>query len=365
LETAKKMVEIGAEHVSVGPVEAWDFDFRDREFFYMPSKGEFLTPDHFKSGFVVSFRERSLDVSYVEYFIGPPEDFIFQSGWGINIINEDLNSKNFHAETVKRTGLAAPLNPPALLNLVRFNADDYGNNEFRVIQYPPGGWEVDPSLIDPAGNLPNLRDHIFQQWFVGFPEKVPTIVGTSITATAGPDDLQVFFCRFEGSGAFAELLYPTTTNLGIDVGGAILYRDDLDFNFPDEVENGFYHYVWTTDQSFFSYYSKTQRKYKNYRWGPGALGYLTPLVDMDRRIDAALSNGNLLSFENNRCYVYDSDGDKLYSFLLGGLHFCYETYFGGVPHVVFSLGAWLDFNDQRELFFTVYAIPTDRLEELQ
>jgi hypothetical protein len=364
IETAGKMVELGAQEITVGPVWVWDFDFRNREYYFMPNKavgGPPYDPNEFKNGFIVSVDERSFDLSFVEYMGGPPDNYYFQRGWGEGIDNDDPDTNNYFAETVKG---AAPFAFPFLLNFIRYEPKDYRNNQLRVIRYPPSpDWEIDPGSIDPE--LPNLRNLIYWQWFDPIPEKWPIIIGASIAPIDDPNnDLQVFFCKFEGSGDFAEVSYPTSDTSGLNISGSTLHRDNLDFNFPNDVENGFYHYLWSMDLSFFSYYSKTQHKYKNYRWD--AAGLLEPLVEMERRIDAALTNGDLLSFQNNRCYVYNGHGKKQYDFLMGGLHFCYEIYLGGVPHTVFTLPAMLTEHDHDdELYFYVYILPTDRLRELQ
>jgi len=380
IETARKMEELGAVRVKIGPVWVWDFDFRNREYYFMPNKavgGLPLDPNEFKNGFIVSVDERSFDLSYVEYMGGPPENYFFQRGWGEGIDNDDPDSNNYFAETVKG---AAPFTSPYLLNFIRYEPKDYRNNQLRVIQYPPPPaippdpetWEIRSSDIYSSG-LPNFGDFVFDNYNaenVSDPDltEVPVVIGSSMTAAdALNSDDQFIFCKFRGGGYFAEFFYPTDPSRGIDPTAPALHRDNLDFNFPDDVENGFYHHVWSLDLSFFSYFSKTQHKYKNYRWD--AAGLLEPLVDMDRRIDAALTNGNLLSFENNRCYVYNSHGKKQYDFLMGGLHFCYEIYLGGppgVPHTVFTLPAMMTERDQEdELYFYVYILPTDRLKELQ
>ena len=220
-----------------------------------------------------------------------------------------------------------------------------------------------PNTIPKNGSSPN---HLPS----GDPSKNPTIIGSSISPRPFPDpsDEQAFLCKFDGSGLFAEVVYNTDPFNGI-VAPFVL-RDDLDFSFPDELENGFYYRNLFTDISYLSYYSNTQRKYKNYSWGPGMPANLKPLVRMDRRIDAVLTTGQLLSFENNRCYVYNGEGEKQYDFLLGGLHFCYEieTDLTGIPrrYLIFTLPAWLSLRDQEdELYFNVYAFPTDMLSELQ
>jgi hypothetical protein len=177
------------------------------------------------------------------------------------------------------------------------------------------------------------------------------------------DDLQVFFCRYDGNGRFAEVSYETDTGSGL-INPAII-NDDVVFSFPDEIENAFYFHNWNTLVSYLSYYSKTQRKYKNYRWGPGP-PLLDLLIQMDRRIDAVLSTGQLLSFENNRCYVYDSAGNEEFDFLVGSLHFCYEIEWGGIYYSVFTLPAWLGLGDHDdELHFNVYLLPSDQLDQLQ
>jgi hypothetical protein len=365
IETAGKMVELGAQEITVGPVWVWDFDFRNREYYFMPSKavgGLPLGPDDFKNGFIVSVDERSFDLAFVEYSGDPPDEYYFQRGWGEGIDNDDPDTNNYFAETVK-----GPV--PFLLNFIRYEPKDYQNNQLRVIQYPPNpDWEVDPDTIDPPSPgpyLPNLGENTYRYMFDPDLTKWPTIIGSSITPVDAADDMQVCFCKFEGNGNFAEIFYSLALpNWGIDATAPLLHRDNLVFNFPNNVDNGFYHYLWSMDLSFFSYYSKTQHKYKNYRWD--AAGLLEPLVEMERRIDAALTNGNLLSFDNNRCYVYNSHGKKQYDFLMGGLHFCYEIYLSGVPHTVFTLPAMQTERDHDdELYFYVYVLPTDRLRELE
>ena len=377
IDTARKMEDLGAEHVRIGPIWIWDFDFRNREYYFMPNKaigGPPLDLNEFKNGFIVSVDERSVDLSFVEYVGGPPDNYFFQRGWGEGIDNDELDTNNYFAEPVKG---AAPFTPPYLLNFIRYEPKDYRNNQLRVIQWPPSpDWEVHPDTIDPPSPgpfLPNLGENTYFYLFSTDPLKWPTIVGSSISPVDAGDDLQVCFCKFEGSGNYAEVFYSAVSKStppeiwGIDATAPLRHRDNLDFNFPDDVENGFYHYIGSMDMSFFSYYSKTQRKYKNYRWD--VAGLLEPLIEMDHRIDAALSNGDLLSFEKNRCYVYDSHGEKQYDFLMGGLHFCYEIYLGGppgVPHIVFTLPAMQTEHDREdELYFYVYILPTNRLRELQ
>jgi len=356
LGTAKKMVELGAEHISVGPIWVWDFDFRDREYYFIPNKG--MINDDFRSGFIARVAERFFDLSYVEYL--PPDFYELWSGWGIDITNDDSNRLNFHAETIKWG---------PFLSFIRFDAKDYRNNQYFRIEWMPGNFDV-PDVLSTGDPEGHLRSFIHSNVFGSDPAKNPTIIGSSISPRPfpNPSDEQAFLCKFDVSGLFAEVVYNTDPVIGIAAHSII--RDDLDFSFPDKLENAFYYRNLFTDISYLSYYSNTQRKYKNYSWGPGMPANLKPLVKMDRRIDAVLTTGQLLSFENNRCYVYDGEGEKEYDFLLGGLHFCYEieTDLTGIPrrYLIFTLPAWLSLHDQEdELYFNVYMFPTDRLSELQ
>ena len=89
---------------------------------------------------------------------------------------------------------------------------------------------------------------------------------------------------------------------------------------------------------------------------------------MTKRIDAVLSSQELLSFENGACTVYDRNGNELYSFPLGGLHFCYEKWTAppGEYRLYFSLPTWIygyeGSGDQ--LILSVYSLPTKSLRAL-
>jgi hypothetical protein len=350
LETARKMKELGADQVTVGPLRVWDFDFRDRRFYFIPNKGS--ATEELKSGFIAVADERSFGLSYVNHVT--PDIFEVHGGWGIEITNADSHRLNFRAETIK----GGPF-----LSLIRFDARDYKNNEYFLIEWNTASYWISDHVVI------HLRSFINEDsaTFGGDLNKLPTIIGSSIWPRPSFDgyDDQVFFCRFDGNGRYAELRYRTDPAGGLSSGAVI--RDDIEFWFPDEFENAFYYRNANTDVSYLSYYSKVQRKYKNYSWGPGP-ALLNPLINMDRRIDAVLTTGQLLSFENNRCYVYDANGEKEYDFLLGGLHYCYEIdLFGtGRFYAIFALPGWLKQRDQDdELYFYVYALPTDLLDQLQ
>jgi len=296
--------------------------------------------------------ERSFELSYVEYV---PDYFNLYKDWGTGITNQNPKTLNFHAETIKGD---------LCLGFTRFNSDNYTTNRYILLAGPPSG------LIDWQVIEYNLRDKINLEAFGGDPTKNPTVIGSSIWPRPYSDnyDDQVFFCRLAGSGRYAEVRYDTDPSSGLKTPPNFI-REDIEFIFPDDFENAFYYHDGNTNISFLSYYSNTQRKYKNYSWET-ALPLLKPLIDMDRRINAVLTTRQLLSFEDNRCYVYDEQGKEQFDFLLGGLHFCYEIeldlYGTPVSYLVFTLPARLGMWDaEDELYFKVYLLPTDLLEELK
>jgi len=351
IETARKMMELGAKHVTVGPINIWDFGVEDREFYFIPNKG--IVDDDFKSGFIAVEDDRSFGLSYVDHMGGDIYDL-----WGIggtDLTNSDDKTLNLHAETIKWG---------PFLSFIRFDAGDYRNNHYYLIEWPPP-FPPDWMRLDL-----HLRSFLHADVFSSDPARNPTIIGSSIwpKPSALGYDHQVFFCRFDGNGRYAEVRYETEQISGLKNGS--IFNNDMEFSFPDDFDNAFYFHNQMTLTSYLSYYSPVQRKFKNYSWPNLPDPPLKPLVDMDRRIDAVVSTGRLLSFENSRCYVYDEEGYEQFDFLLGGLHFCYEIEldFFGIPTncLVFTLPAWLGLWDQDdELYFNVYAFPTDLIEKLK
>ena len=98
-----------------------------------------------------------------------------------------------------------------------------------------------------------------------------------------------------------------------------------------------------------------------YRWDttitPAAL-----LAGVTRRIDAVLTDGDLVSTQDGTLTIYDSNGVKVNSVPLAGMQFCYEAYVGGTPYVFFSLS--LSFPHE-SWALRAYAIPTSALRGLK
>jgi hypothetical protein len=117
-------------------------------------------------------------------------------------------------------------------------------------------------------------------------------------------------------------------------------------------------YYKASGVSYASYYAGG--KWVCYQWTPTLLPAL--LTNVTHRIDALLTNGDLISTEGGTLRVYDPGGGQVLSVGLSGLQFCYEAYVGTTPYMFFSLS--LDF-PHNSWAFRVYAIPTSELRGLK
>jgi hypothetical protein len=95
------------------------------------------------------------------------------------------------------------------------------------------------------------------------------------------------------------------------------------------------------------------------RWDGSSM---LPLGGVTHRIDALLTDGDLISTQDGTLTIYDLNGTEVNSVSLGGMQFCYEAYVGTTPYVFFSLS--MGFPHENWLF-RVYAIPTSALRDLK
>ena len=112
--------------------------------------------------------------------------------------------------------------------------------------------------------------------------------------------------------------------------------------------------------SYASYF--TAGNWVCFQWTAATSSTPTRLTGVTSRIDAVLTDGDLISTQDGTLTVYDLNGTRLNSVPLGGMQFCYEAYVGATPYVFFSLS--LEFSHQ-SWAFRVYAIPTSRLRSLK
>lgn len=361
--TAEKMADLGAESRQIGPLPIGRYEFEGSDYYFLPNKGTGSGPEDFMSGFIVRAEEREIRLLYVRYEgknVDNENIFgVYAWWWGMDMINNNPRKLNYRVETLKgsSTGAVGPPYPiiaDYFLSFTRYNADDYQENRLLAMRFEEAAKYLNVADDRPlSSNLPTSG--------------AATIVGSSIFPFDDwppATDLHYFLCKIDGSGTYDEIEAPTDLASGIDYGAAaqIPARINMPLTLPSDLENAFYYHNPASGRSYVSTYSAVERKYKNYYWHDS--GLIKPMVEMERRIDALLSNGDLLSFENNRCYIYNSEGKLVSDFVLGGLHFAFEMYLVSEYAVFFTVPLWKQGWGQEELYFRVYALPTKKLREL-
>lgn len=113
-------------------------------------------------------------------------------------------------------------------------------------------------------------------------------------------------------------------------------------------------------RSYASYYNAGQ--WACCWWKSSGIAPATPLPGVTHRIDALLTNGDLISTQDSTLRIYDPDGAEVLSVGLGALQFCYEAYVGATPYVFFSLTMGFPHNNW---LFRAYAVPTSAMRGLK
>ena len=87
------------------------------------------------------------------------------------------------------------------------------------------------------------------------------------------------------------------------------------------------------------------------------------MTGVKKRLDAVLSDGDLVSTEGGSLTLYDSGGSgtQVLSIPLHGLQFCYEAFVGSTPYVFFTLPMT---TQKGAMLFSVFAIPTSGMRNL-
>jgi len=370
--TAEKMLDLGAETRQIGPLPIGRYEFEGTDYYFLPNKGTGSGPEDFMSGFIVRADERDIRLYYVRYegkeAVDNEDIFTVYGWWWMGMINEDSHKLNYQVETLKGSSTGAigppyPIIADYYLSFPRYNANNYQDNRLLSLRF-----EEAAKYIDDVDDR-QLRDAFFpplpNPQITSGPS---TIVGSSIYPFDDwppATDVHYFLCKIDGSATYDEIEAPTDLVSGINYGAAapIPARINMPLTLPSDLENAFYYHHRGSGLSYVSTYSAVERKYKNYYWHDS--GLIKPMVKMERRIDALLSNGDLLSFENNRCYIHNSEGEQVSSFVLGGLHFAFEMFLFSEYAVFFTVPLWSQEWDREELYFRVYALPTNKLRELR
>lgn len=114
------------------------------------------------------------------------------------------------------------------------------------------------------------------------------------------------------------------------------------------------------NRSYASWYDTSSGAWKCATWWGTAAGDWKSLPDVTSRIDALLTNGDLLSTESEMGRIYDRDGNLLASFPMGSLVYLGEQYVGGVARTYFEQG----YITNGLVQFNIYWIETDAITTL-
>lgn len=185
----------------------------------------------------------------------------------------------------------------------------------------------------------------------------PPVLGFSVFALPGADRFGFLFDNgspLDGDG---------TANLN---GSTVVFdtsaSGSTNIQFPGTQKRALYYnngQTGTPYRGYASYYDAGN--WLCYRWDL-TVNPATLMSGVTHRIDALLTNGDLISTEDSTLRIYDPNGSEKLSVGLGALQFCYEAYVGSTPYVFFSLT--LDF-PRDNWAFRVYAIKTSKLRELK
>jgi hypothetical protein len=339
----------------VGPIDRGPWDFRDREIWFYPSKDGIVTDSDYLRGFIVAVDDRSARLMYVGHSFISDDDYNVNFDQTVPLENSDETQFGYTIATIKdvASGFPPPGDMQELLGIALFDAESDGREYIMF----------DENYTFRGGSPLDMKFKIETDFGLGD----ALVLGTSFFPWDLPttDRLHVFALD-RTTGLFTEAAYDTNVGSALIIPMAI--RTDVDLpGLPDDLSSCFfYHSPWTL-RSYLSVYDPVRRGYRNFSWD-GAL-QLQILTDMDRRIDLLLSNGWLFSRDGNTGYIYDSEGQYLNSFVMGGMQLVYEVFYGGEARVVFTVPAFAPvevgdggWNDR--LFFLVYWTPTDQLADL-
>ncbi len=333
----------------IGPLDRGPYEFRNMEVRFYPSKDD-LDGSEFIRGFVVGVGKYSARIMYVSHsgVIGDKYEIMNDRTESVDNADPDLFNHSFFSVKDGTPG------SPDYLGFIRFD------------------------------NRSDLREYLlFDEFFSIIPGPDPLDLndGSKILfgASTFPEDSATsdFFhtLRVEtGTGLYSEQEYLASSS-GISLDTDIR----LDFSLlsgklPSDLRGAFYFSspdsLSPTNRSYLSIYDPVRRGYRNFSWDDNL--QLKVLAEMKgHRIDLLLSNGWLFGRDGNRGYVYDSKGELLNDFALGGLNLVYEMFIGGEAQVIFTIASWapqdvgLGGNDGDDrLYCVVYRLPTNQLDDL-
>jgi hypothetical protein len=331
----------------IGPVHAWlDDDAPETEYYFLPDRNDPVNG----GGFFVNAASYGLRIWYLADYSST-----LNSSWAINLDNDDETANNY------------------LLQPIKSAAGHY----LSLIRYLPSGGYVSNDLLLIRATDPLNVSAILTAQLSNFLNAIPppTVIAASSSIypfNAAAYDLQYFLGYASPGGTYIEFECQTSESTGVQIPPPTISPDFTLSPLPADLRNVFYCHEKNSGLSYLSYWSDAGREYRSYSWVSSTVDVtgVKALPGIKGRIDAVLSSGELLSFQDGACTVYNGDGSKLYRFPLGGLRFCYERWdpdpIDPKFKLYFSLAYWLYGSDEVDdrLFVEVYAIPTADLKDL-
>jgi hypothetical protein len=263
------------------------------------------------------------------------------------------------ADPNRKTYTAVPLKGGPYLSLALFDPANPANNSLLLLD--PGA--ATTNLVSSLAKLYETLNSDFS------PASLDRIVGVHLSPNIDPAlDRFTFFGVLSMAGHFGEVTADADPSQPGGMGTTISpIRLDIALpSLPTPSSGAFYyHRPAAANPSYMSCYEASTGTYRNFTWDDTLV--TRELTGMQRRIDALLSSGELLSAARGVCSVYDAGGNRKFSFPMGSLHFCFERYdASGAARLYFSLLYWIygyqSGNDQ--IHINIYALPTANLAAL-
>jgi hypothetical protein len=338
----------------IGPLDRGPYDFRDMDVRFYPSKDDLNAGSEFIRGFVVGVGKYSARIISVEHSGVSGDDYYVNGERTESVENADPDLFNHSFFSVKEDGSAGGTE---YLGFVRFDYSE-GIRDFLLFDeffsLLPGPDPIDLNEDVEAGTIA-LGASVFPE-------------------NSTSSDLFHILNVDPASGLYSEWSCQTDSSAGLL--SYTEFRPDFTISgkLPANLRGAFYFSspvsLSPTRRSYLSVYDPVRRGYRNFSWDDNL--QLKVLAEMKGcRIDLLLSNGWLFGRDENRGYVYDSKGELLNDFALGGLNLVYEIVAGTKAEVIFTIASWapqdvgLGGNDGDDrLYCVVYRLPTNQLDDL-
>jgi len=261
---------------------------------------------YFTSGFITDWSDNGY--LYIWYY---PNNGASNSAIGkqsINISSASLNNPNFLVETVTGT---SPSQHNGFLFYLNYNEDaGVQNPNFGVISYQES--LNPPSLANPSQHplrdfLGGVDDSVYSAFISQIDNRLYIICSQNNFGNCTEDNCQIF----PESGFIS-----TSVQTRPFISSLSLPSHDLYYCYDARIGI-------TNPKSIISYSSGSGFQSN---WWDAAHSAVTISVPVNKPLSKILSNSNLLSIDSKMMYGFDINGNSLYKFPTGALHYVFEKY---------------------------------------